>query len=275
MRPVCTMCRRRPAVYHRTFSGDKLCLPCLRRQLERQVKRSLGSQGILKPRQRILVPITALAPLHSLALAELAARVEARYGSNVVVALNRRTVEVGGGTLSRLREAAPSIDEIEIIEHDIPRPLTLAECTRAERSIAITTAHRLGLDAVAMPITRDMLATTMIEATATSPEMLSESEEAWPGLVPAIAGLSRVESEAVSAYAALQGYDATPKCSANTGLLRLFKSAATGRPELVYSSSRSIALLAGEAGRRLGRCRICGGYTSGDVCRVCRMLGLG
>ncbi|MEB3861351.1 MAG: hypothetical protein GSR84_03935 [Desulfurococcales archaeon] len=273
MPAICTMCRRRPAVYVRTFSGDKLCQACLRRQLLKQAKRSLGSHGILKPRQRIVVPLSPLAPLPSLALADLASRVEARYGSTIIILINRDALEPGPGTLDKIKELGA---EVAVESRPLPGGLSPPECMRAERALAITAAKRLGADAVAMPYTRDLLTLALLEAMAGQAEMLSEAEESWPGPVPGVAGLSRVESEAAAAYAALQGYDATPLCRVNTGVARLLKAASWGRPELVYSSSKSIGLLASEAGSRFRRCRVCGGYTSGgDVCWLCRRLGLG
>ncbi len=273
MPAICTMCKRRPAVYARTFSGDKLCQACLRRQLTRQAKRSLGSHGALKPRQRIVVPISALAPLPSLALADLASRVEARYGATIIILINKETLKPSPTTLRKIGELGAMIEEES---HPLPQGLTPPEYMRAERAIAFTAASKLKADAVAMPYTRDLLTLALLEATSNNPELLSEAEESWPGPVPGVAGLSRIESEAAAAYAALQGYDATPRCRVDTGVARLLKAASWGRPELVYSSSKSIGLLAGEASSRFGRCRICGGYTAGGgVCGLCRRLGLG
>ncbi len=271
MAKLCTVCKRREAVYKRTYSGDLLCKPCLRRQLTRQIKHSLGSQGILKPRQHVIVALSPLAPLQSLTLAEIATSIEAKYGSKVTILYNKNTIKINNNRMQR-----PPVDAVELIVADDMLPkedMTYTECMRFERATAVIHAIQNGADAVILPYTRDMLAIAMLEATASDWTYLSEARDYLAGAKPAIAGLSRVESEAASAYAALSGYDAQPLCKPRMLLSKVFKRIARGRPELVYSTAKSIELLSTQAGVKARTCRICGGYTrQGDVCSICKML---
>ena len=266
---VCSVCKKRPAVYYRRFSGDRLCMPCLRKQLLKAVKKSLGAPGLLKPRQVVGVLISPIAPLHSIALADLVYRVEKSYGSTIKI-LHMDNVELSEDT----QRLVSRLGEVIRVEAPRVKEAGLVECMRLDRGLAGAAARMHGVNAVILPYTRSHLAMAGLEALLGEWWYWSEALDRWSGLVPMIAGLSSIEAEAASAYSFLIGADAVPRCRVNLAAGRLFKRVASNRPELVYSSSKTIDLLAGASGRRGTICRICGGYSSAQVCSVCSRYGL-
>jgi len=262
----CSVCGRRDAVYFRVFSGDKLCLPCLRRQLMRSVKRALGSAGVLKPRQRILVLVSPVSPVVSLAHLDLVSRIEAGYGSRIV-AIVPDTIALSGDTFSRVEGIVDEVIRVDVGELN---GLNLVECMRLDRGIAAVYARRSGSIAAILPYTRDHLTLAALEAITGEWWYWSESMDRWSGLVPLIAGFSRVESEAAAAYGFLAGYYAESRCSIFSKSKSVLKRVSYGRPELVYSSSKSIELFSRAVSRMGGVCRICGGFSDSSICSICR-----
>jgi len=52
---MCTTCGLRPAVYHRRYSGERLCLECLGESLRHKVRRAIARYQMLTPDSRILL----------------------------------------------------------------------------------------------------------------------------------------------------------------------------------------------------------------------------
>ena len=269
----CSVCKRRPAVYFRVFSGDRLCLSCLRRQLVRGVKRSVGRTGVFKPRSKIMVPLSLIDPLASLGLADIMARLERDYGSMVVLAvLSDQIRDVRG--IEELRKLGVKVEEFNV---DIDKyPIHMLDCIRFERGIYIRIGAMLGVDAIASPLSRTQLALAALDALLSgNPMYWSESLDYISSKPPVVAAFSLVEAEAVAAYAVLSGYRGESLCRAKFRSKRVFYSISGRRPELEYSSSKTIEVLSTAASRMLRRCTICYGYSSSDTCMVCNYMGTG
>jgi hypothetical protein len=52
---LCTSCKQREAVIFRKYSGDHLCLQCLRRSLEKRLRQAVGKFSLLREDDRILL----------------------------------------------------------------------------------------------------------------------------------------------------------------------------------------------------------------------------
>jgi hypothetical protein len=264
----CTVCKRRSAVYKRTYSGDLLCPICLERAVIRGVRRSLGEAGILLPRHTILLPITFSNPLGSLVLSHVLPKVERRFGSQVIVGIPEELVDVV--------DVLPENLKYHIIEIDGTPTRTREDpifCWRFDRRWSLLTARLVNANAIILPLSRTDLNLLALHALISGkPEALSEALPLinWTN-PPIISGLSRLEGEIVAAYAAVKNIDAPKGCCPDLSLSKsLFYSVAGRRPELEFSSFKSLRLLL-EGARRLSKCKYCGGFTrEGEVCEYCR-----
>lgn len=271
----CDVCRRRDAVYLRTYSGHKLCLPCLEKILARTVKRAIGESHLLEPRPKILVPIRPSAPAHSLAILALLSRVEKKFDATLGVLLPSQLR--GREEVSRGIEYAGKNVKVEVIEANTPLPSTsdAVACIRFERAWSLHYARKWGADAVAFPVSRTCMNLIGVEALLSGRiEALSESlpilDWARP---PVLASAYYIEAEALTAYAYLRGLHSSPLCNlyipAKTPLLSIMGR----RPELEFSSHKTIMRIA-ERLRGMERCRVCGGFTrEGSICRYCEETG--
>ena len=265
--PLCSVCRRRPSVYKRTYSGEYLCPSCLRRALEKAVRRSLGGHGLLKPGMRLLVPATLSSPLWSMVLVEVLSRVEKRYGSKVIFAVPN---SLEGLELNKIEHSNVEPVGVRVIPENPPEAPDPIACWRYDRRWALRVARSLEANAVIMPLTRTDLNLIMIEALLRGePEALSEARPVlhWTE-PPVISGLWRAEGELVAAYAAVNGLEAPSGCTPRlVDAKDLFYSIARGRPELEYSTSKTMSLLS--KAETIRACRECGGL-GGPLCRYCR-----
>ncbi|MCE4598777.1 MAG: hypothetical protein F7C81_01085 [Desulfurococcales archaeon] len=266
----CNVCKGKPAVYFRVFSGDKLCLSCLRRQLMRSVKRSIGRTGAFKPRSKIMVPISPRSPMASLGLADIMARLERSYGSKVIVVIiENLLVEIKG--LERLVELGVDVETFSVDVNSLP--IHQLDCMRLERSIYLKISSIMGVNAIALAISRTELALAALDALLTGdPIYWSESLDYIDSNPPIIAAFSNVEAEAVTAYSVLSGYRGDSMCKPRFRSKRIFYSISSRRPELEFSSSKTVDLLSSAASKGYKRCTLCYGYSEGEVCSVCRSL---
>ncbi len=99
---LCDVCKRRPAVYLRRDSGEKLCVYCLSRSLVKRIRRGISRS--IRLRYGALVAVLALKEriVESLVLAEMVSLIEERYGGHVLVlALDHAVSQVMHAKLAR------------------------------------------------------------------------------------------------------------------------------------------------------------------------------
>lgn len=267
---LCDACRRREAVYIRTYSGQKLCIICLRRTLERAVRRAVSEAGGLPPRSSIVVPITFTAPHLSMALVDVASRVERRFGSKIIALLPS---EVEVHKIDVLEGSG-----VEVIHLDVKPPgeATLNECLRFDAAWSAHIAAAIGADAVFLPVTlTDRILAVLDSLILGETWMMSDSLiSRRVGSVRVIHAFGIIEGETVAAYAARIGAVAWSPCRVRSPSKKVFYSIAYRRPELEYSAFKTISKLS-EAARRGGDCSVCGGLASGEettVCPICEKL---
>lgn len=104
---LCDVCMRRPAVYRRRDSGEKLCAYCLSRSLVKRIRRGISRS--VRLRHGALVAVLALKEriVESLVLAEIVSLIEERYGGHVLILVLDRAVSQVMHT--RLARRIPSI----------------------------------------------------------------------------------------------------------------------------------------------------------------------
>jgi len=261
---VCSACGYREAFYYRSSSGESLCPACLYGSLERRIKRGLS--GIVRPGVTVAAILTPIAPLESLGLLVVMARLESRYGSRVI-AVAREGFE---GYL----KAAGLVGWFTVRIQ--PRPS--ASTPRHHVSLDLLTAKEAVssgyADIAVLPYTRDLLNALLLDSLSNGDlEGVALSD---PRHYPSHASLpaSMIEAEALAAIAVRQGGEAWGSAPWG-GASASVKAALDGGPELVFSARRTGSLLAEQALRALGgRCRVCGSPASGSLCDACRYLGL-
>lgn len=80
----CSSCRRRPAVYFRRHSGERLCSICLYRDLVREIKRSFSLIGKKGLGLKVAVLVYSCRLIESAVLMKLMSEVEQEFGGEVV-----------------------------------------------------------------------------------------------------------------------------------------------------------------------------------------------
>ncbi len=268
---LCDACKRREAVYLRTYSGQKLCKTCLRRTLERAVRRAVSEAGGLPPRSRIVIPVTFTAPHLSLALLDVAARVERRFGSEIV-ALVPNEVEVFN--LSLLNDIGVRVMRLSVSP---PKEASLSECLRFDVAWSAHVASSIGGNAVLLPITlTDRILATLDSIILGMAWLVPDSIISRNvGSVKIIHAFGTIEGETVAAYVAGMGIEAWSPCKVRSPSKKIFYSIAYKRPELEYSALKTISKLS-KLARRGRTCKMCGGPIFGkggeSVCSICERL---
>jgi len=266
----------RTPVYYRTYSGETLDHTALLRAVEKALKKSLSKTGLARPRMRIAAWIPDSAPLSGIVLAKTLLRLERKYGSTTII--------VAADSLQDVVER--QVDTEHVYMYDLETPASRIDvsdpiaCWRVERSLAIKTARKAGAEILVSPLTRTDLNLLMLEAVLRGePEALSEAMPLLPWTdPPVVAGFSEAEGELIAAVIArtrtLTGSSRCNPCFRDAK--DLFYSVAGSRPELDFSSYKSLNLLAGKAREKYGVCVSCGGFTSpgSQTCRYCASAGL-
>ncbi len=270
-RPVCNVCKRRQAVYYRRLSGDLLCSRCLERQMYRTVKKTLSRSRTLKPKQQVLLWLSPADPWGSAALAMILPEIEASQASRVVVA-STDAIDIRG------------LDDLEINivsrgREVYRQTVDINTCIRVDRALAGMIAEDLGVSVIILPYTRDTLTMAAVDAVTRGPWAVSEAAEKLEATGRVyVSGMAGVEAEAAAAYSFLNSLKPRTEVRCHTPVKGIVYSIAPGRPELVYSSSKTTQLFLDAARDMLEsnmmQCRVCGGYTTNkeSICNVCRRL---
>ncbi|MCE4601545.1 MAG: hypothetical protein F7C38_08360 [Desulfurococcales archaeon] len=267
----CDVCKKRDALYYRTYSGHRLCTICLERILSKTVKRTIGESGLLTPGSRILAVVRPSEPMHSLASLLLLSIVESKFNVELHVLapsqLNKNNMIES--IVDRIGRWVKSSSLIE--EFPLPKSQGPIHCIRYERAWALSRAKKLNADVIAFPLSRTCINTIGLEALLSSrTDALSEALPAIPWTRPPIfSPIANIEGEALSAYAFLKGLQLDPLCTTTIPAKIPLLSILGNRPELEFSSSKTIIKLSRKI--NTGYCELCGGYTRrGErICGYC------
>jgi len=273
---LCDMCRRRRAVYKRTYSGHNLCPACLEKMLARSVKRVIGESSLLDPGSTITSIVRPSSPSISLAGLLLLSRVESKFNVKLKIIIPKTLVE--SNPIKHAIEKISKRIETYIIEESFPIRETrnLIACVRLERAWALKHSKNHNSNALLFPLDRTTSNLLGIDA------LLSGNREGLSEVLPfltwtqppTINFLYRIESEALTALAYVEGLYMDPYCYPPLPSKIPFTAIMGSRPELEFSSYKTLKRIAEESIPRLRKCMICGGFAeSGDVCSYCRELG--
>jgi uncharacterized protein (TIGR00269 family) len=90
MATSCTTCKRRNAIYARPYSGEKLCVKCFCRSIEKKVKATIAKQNLLRFDDKVAVAVSG--GKDSIALLHIIAKLEESFPEAELTAI---TVDEG------------------------------------------------------------------------------------------------------------------------------------------------------------------------------------
>lgn len=303
--PTCTRCGRRPSIYYRPYSGERLCNVCLTESIKEKVQRTISRFEMFEHDSRIAVGVSG--GKDSLNLLYILSEIESSYPKAELIAISIDEGISGyrDEALEHARRASRflgvehmviSFKELfgltldEIVERTAGRGLKPCTYCGVLRRRALNKAARLaGADRLATAHTLDDMAqTALLNLMRGDLRLLASihpSGRSLPGLVRRVKPYCEVPERESALMAYLRGieFQASPCPYAEEGMrsdIRRFlnhvESRRPGTLYIIYRASIDLASRLGGGGELLGLCSLCGEPTSGDICRVCQLLrGIG
>jgi uncharacterized protein (TIGR00269 family) len=304
---MCTLCKRKEAVFMRRYSGEKLCGRCFCKSIENKVRGTISKYEMFEPKDKIMVAVSG--GKDSVTLLHILTKIEKAFPDATLSAV---TVDEGikGYRDEALRVAMKNcqklgvehvvtsfkemygytLDEIVImIRNRKKKGLTpCSYCGVLRRRALNTAAREAGVDKLATAHSLDDETQTMLLniihgdalRIARAKPVLTVIH---PKLVQRVKPVCEVPEKEIAFYAYLRRieFQSIPCPYAQTALrndvrtmLNRLEEKHAGTKFAVFRSMERIrpALekMAEEA--KLQNCRICGEPTVGELCKPCQML---
>jgi len=306
---VCTLCKRRDAVYMRLYSGEKLCAKCFRGSIEDKVRATIAKYEMLQPNDKIMVAVSG--GKDSVTLLHILAKIEKNYPKASLCALtvdegirgyrdealkfavkNCRSLRVEHTVVSFKDLFGVKLDElVKLIQEKTNAEGGLTPCAYCgvlRRRALNLAARKAGVDKLAtahnlddetQTILLNLLHGDALRIARVKPFIT----ETHAKLVPRVKPLCEVPEKEVAFYAYLRQieFQGVPCPYASTALrndvrvtLNRMEEKHAGIKFTLFKSVGKIRptleKVAKEA--KLHDCRFCGEPTVGDVCALCGML---
>jgi len=306
---TCTLCRRRDALYMRTYSGEKLCAKCFCSSIKDKVRATIAKYEMFQPNDKIMVAVSG--GKDSVTLLHVLAKIERDYPKASLCAVtvdegirgyrdealkfavkNCRKLGVEHTVTSFKELFGVKLDElVELIEEKTRAKGGLTPCAycgvlrRRALSVAarkagtdkLATAHNL--DDETQTILLNMVHGDALRIARVKPLL----NERHAKLVPRVKPLCEVPEKEIAFYAYLHRieFQGVPCPYASTALrndLRVMLNRMEERHAgIKFSLLKSVekirpALEKMAEDAKLRDCRFCGEPTMGDVCKPCLML---
>ncbi|MFP3229638.1 MAG: hypothetical protein RXS19_00185 [Caldisphaera sp.] len=270
---MCSICKKRPAVYYRTYSGEYICAKCLNNVIEKGVKREISKTKILNMDSKIVIPITYFSPGSSIVLSNILYRIEKQFKSKLAIIVPKDY------DIEKIKSFLEDKTDVLIADISIKPPdkLSLMECLRYERAWSIKSAKALGYNFISLPITRTDISLILLDSILNGKsEFLSESFEFLDmDNIKIFYPFSGIEGEILASYEFISGVKINPLCSTHIKSKSIFYSIAGSRPELDFGSQRIVERLNNITNKlSKTKCKICGGFSDHEICNTCIKLNL-
>ncbi len=296
--PICTKCHQRPSVYHRAYSGERLCPTCFNASLKERVQGAINRFHMLDHWSRVAVGVSggkdSLTLLHMLKGIE-----DETHGSEVVavtvdegikgyrdealgiVERSCRAIGVEWVSVSFTDLFGYTMDEIAASERTLG---ACSFCGVLRRRALNEAAKRVDADRLATGHTLDDMAQSallnLLRGDIGKMASLDPGGYTSPGFVRRIKPLCEVPERETTLYAYLQGFElqstACPYAGeAMRGDARAFLSEMEAkRPGTLFTTYNTALKLIPQTAtaEAMKTCRICGEPSAGDTCRVCQLL---
>ncbi|WP_069807315.1 TIGR00269 family protein [Vulcanisaeta thermophila] len=311
--PICTRCGRRVANYYRASSGEKLCLHCLFNSIEDTVLWTIRKYGLIEPNDRVGIAISGGKDSLTLMYILGKLRRQGKIPSSVefvAFSINEGQPFSCYYRMNRVDFVRKLSEEFNIpyrvysfkelfgvtamdVAHGLwSRGLNIHMCTidgvlrrRAMNIIGrelgltkIATGHNL--DDEAQTVLLNVLSNNLNRFAWFGPKPITERED----LIPRIKPLRFVREEEIAIYAYYHGIPlmelecpfvySNPRYELKFTISRWERENPNIKHSLVsFGDSLAGLLTGGGSVPELRRCKYCGEPTSGDVCRVCDLMG--
>ncbi|MGD0805196.1 MAG: TIGR00269 family protein [Candidatus Bathyarchaeia archaeon] len=299
MKPlICTKCHERPSIYHRAYSGERLCSTCFKASLRERVQGAINRFNMLDHWSRVAVGVSG--GKDSLTLLHILKRIENETHGSEIIAI---TIDEGikGYRDESLGIVERSCKKIGVewlsISFDDLFGYTMDEIASSERRLGACSfcgvLRRRALNEAAKSVNADRLATghtlddmaqsallNLLRGDTGKMASLHPGGFRNPGFVRRIKPLCEVPEKETTLYSFLEDFELQSiSCpyagEAMRGDARAFLgNMETRRPGTLFTTYQTALKLMPEAktAEIMKTCRICGEPSSGDTCRVCQLL---
>lgn len=297
---ICTRCRRAPSVYHRPYSGERLCASCFNESLLERVKKTVGRYEMFEYDSRIAVGVSG--GKDSLALLRLLVELERDrpYAEVVAVCVDEgvegyrdEALSLAGRSCRELgvemhtvgfRELfGETMDEIAARDRELGtcsycgvlRRRALDEAARAVDADRLATGHNL--DDMAQSVMLNILRSDVVRIDAFTP-----GGRSLEGFVRRVKPLCEVPERETTFYAYVNGleFQSLPcpyaEEAMRSDVRRFLNRMEVKRPGTLFTVYQTGLKIRGRGGGgEVGRCRVCGRPARGELCRACELSGMG
>ena len=300
--PICTLCRSRPSIYHRRYSGERLCARCFIKTLRERVERTIARFKMFEYDSRIAVAVSG--GKDSLNLLYLLHEIEERFPKAELIAIS---IDEGieGYRDEALKFASEACRKLgvehhitsfkelygltldEIAERNLGEVTTCTYCGVLRRRALNTAAREVEADRLATAHNLDDMAQTallnLMRGDLRRMRLMHPAGFSLEGFVRRVKPYCEVPERESTMLAYLRGLEfQTHPCpyaeeAMRSDIRRFLNYMETVRPGTkftIYRTALRIIESLGALEEPLGGlCRLCGEPTTGEICRVCQLLG--
>jgi uncharacterized protein (TIGR00269 family) len=278
---LCTLCRRKDAVFGRSYSGEQLCGRCFCKSIEDKVRRAISKYKMLGPKDRIMVAVSGTVDEGIRDYRDEALKIAER---------NCRKLGIDHAVASFKEQYGYELDEIvELVQRRGERGLTpCSYCGVLRRKALNTMAREAGVNKLVTAHSLDDETQTMLlNLIHGDPLRIARSKPVssliHPKLVQRVKPLCQVPEKEVAFYAYLSKieFQCIPCPYAQTALrndirsmLNSMEHKHAGTSYTIFNSMERIrpALEAFTEEVKLHNCKMCGEPTVDNLCRPCQLL---
>lgn len=295
--PTCTRCHTSASIYHRSYSGERLCSGCFTATIRERVQKTISRHDMLYHNSRLAVGVSG--GKDSLALLHLLTEIEAKHPNAELIAVS---IDEGvGGYRDEALSLASKACKTLGIEHHVKSfkdlfDYNMDEIAARKRELAACTycgvLRRRALNQAAKNIKADRLATAhnlddmaqtallnFLRGDLKRLTMMHPAGKDQPGFVRRIKPYSEVPERESAFYAYLKGleFQNLPCPYASEAMrndIRIFLNRMEEkRPGIKFTIYRTALKLASEHHiLTAGNCKRCGEPTTSQICRTCQLL---
>jgi len=297
MSQPCTKCRSKPAIYHRPYSGERLCRSCFNETLLERVRKTISKHKMFQWNSRIAVGVSG--GKDSLALLHMLSQIEEEYPHSELVALSVDEGVEGyrDEALALAREACRELG-VEMVEVGFqelfgvtidgiasqPRELGVCSyCGVLRRRALNEAAKKVGADVLATGHNLDDMAqTVLLNVLRGDHHRLNQFDPGGSqveGFVRRVKPLCQVPERETTLYAYLNGLRFQSHTCPYAGeamrndvrrFLNQMEEKRPGTKFMVYRTG--LRLKAQGEPRPIGRCTLCGAPSPQPICRSCQLV---
>jgi uncharacterized protein (TIGR00269 family) len=296
--PQCHRCSKRPSIYYRPYSGERLCESCFADSIRERVERTISRFDMFRFDSRIAVGVSG--GKDSLGLLHILAEIEEKYPRAELIAISvdegvrgyrdeDLTIAMEASRRLGVEHLVLSFEDLFGVTMDRiasePRELaTCSYCGVLRRRALNDAARQVDADRLATAHNLDDMAQTallnILRGDMNRLAVMHPAGNELPGFVRRVKPFCEVPERESTLYAYLSGFEfqslPCPYAAAAMrndirGFLNRMEVKRPGTKFIVYRTALKIIPIMMSVGV-MGRCRICGEPTTGETCRVCQMV---